>query len=157
MIRKCNACGIEKDLSEFYNDKSRVLGKSYTCKECKNSHSKTYQSSLGKEDYDIRGILDNKKRRQRYYSKHKDTSIRDYSYSSRYGISLVEYNLMYENQNGLCCICGKKKDKLVVDHNHKTGKVRGLLCSKCNSGLGMFCDDKDVIIKAIKYMEKNDD
>lgn len=78
-----------------------------------------------------------------------------------YGISLSEYNVMLKKQNGVCFICGgvnpfnsrwKKRPMLHVDHNHSTNKVRGLLCSNCNNGLGCFKDNAALIKKAIGYL-----
>lgn len=61
---------------------------------------------------------------------------------SRYNITLKQYNQMFENQKGCCAICGihqSKLDKsLGVDHNHITGKIRKLLCCKCNSAVGTY-------------------
>lgn len=54
-----------------------------------------------------------------------------------------------------CDICGRKQ-KLEVDHNHKTGKVRGLLCSRCNGALGQFCDAIELLEKAIAYLKVRD-
>ena len=51
----------------------------------------------------------------------------------------------------LCCICGEKQE-LVIDHDHRTGKVRGLLCGSCNKGLGFFKDNKKYLNSAIKYL-----
>ena len=72
------------------------------------------------------------------------------------------HNLSYENwlkmwevQNGKCLICGKKFTKpsdACVDHNHKTGNIRGLLCSKCNLGLGFFKDNPKLTAKATEYL-----
>ncbi len=75
------------------------------------------------------------------------------------------YEMMFEKQKGLCAICGKveiavykgKRDigkvrKLCIDHNHETGKVRGLLCQKCNAGLGMFLDNVEFMLKAVAYL-----
>src|SRR5262249_25053635 len=67
---------------------------------------------------------------------------------NRYGMSLLEYELRLVFQNGACAICKKKsKGILCVDHCHVTGKVRGLLCKKCNSALG-FCDDDPIRMQA---------
>lgn len=55
--------------------------------------------------------------------------------------------------NGKCAICGKEKDKLCIDHDHKTGEVRGLLCIKCNSNLGWYENNKE---KINNYLNKND-
>lgn len=72
-----------------------------------------------------------------------------------YGITTDTYYSMLASQNGVCKIC--KSDcstgrELCVDHCHKTGKVRGLLCGKCNSGLGSFNDNEQLMLEAIKYL-----
>ena len=76
----------------------------------------------------------------------------------RYNISLEYYNNLLEKQNGVCAICGctqpetnKKTNKLTVDHNHKTGKVRGLLCTSCNLKLGHI-EDIEFIVRAREYL-----
>ena len=69
----------------------------------------------------------------------------------RYGITLVDYDQMLEEQDCKCKICGAK-DKLVVDHCHDRGHVRGLLCQNCNTGLGMFKDTPEIMIKAAEYL-----
>ena len=77
-----------------------------------------------------------------------------------YGITLREYEQMYIRQNGTCAICHhpepvKSRLFLAVDHDHKTGRVRGLLCSKCNTGIGMFEDQIGVLYSAIRYLKDN--
>jgi hypothetical protein len=57
---------------------------------------------------------------------------------------------------GKCGFCGKKKKYLVIDHNHKTGKVRGILCAKCNAGLGYLGDDEMILGNIINYFAKGD-
>jgi hypothetical protein len=63
-----------------------------------------------------------------------------------YGINNAEYEEMLANQFGLCKICGKNS-KLLVDHSHKTGQIRGLLCIRCNSSLGWFEQYESMIIR----------
>lgn len=81
----------------------------------------------------------------------------------KYKITESDYNNMLQRQGGLCALCQKESvgyiDKytkmgkpLVIDHCHKTGGVRGLLCSRCNYGLGMFKDDVVLLCKAIEYL-----
>lgn len=74
----------------------------------------------------------------------------------RYGITIEQWQEMFDNQNGCCAICGKHQSKMVktlsVDHDHKTGIVRGLLCHQCNAALGNLCDDIDVLKKALDYL-----
>lgn len=80
----------------------------------------------------------------------------------RYGITHDEYYEMLNQQNGVCKICGSEdnnsercsSNKLFIDHCHSTGKVRGLLCHKCNQALGYFNDDTDRLQKAIEYLNQ---
>lgn len=75
-------------------------------------------------------------------------------YMRKYGISFDEYVRRGSAQGGLCGICSRKR-RLVVDHDHKTGVVRGLLCSGCNSGLGMMADAPAVLRAAAAYIERS--
>ena len=69
-------------------------------------------------------------------------------------MSVEDYDAMLASQHGACAICNRKPGKrLAVDHCHVTGKVRGLLCAKCNSGLAFFQDNPDYILAAIEYLE----
>ncbi|HBY20737.1 MAG TPA: hypothetical protein DEG71_06980 [Clostridiales bacterium] len=66
-------------------------------------------------------------------------------------MTIDDYNNMYENQSGNCLICGEHREKLCVDHDHKTDEVRGLLCSRCNSGLA-YIDDTTYLNLALGYI-----
>ena len=75
----------------------------------------------------------------------------------RFGITKAQYDGMLLAQKGTCAICGqfeKKNRRLSVDHCHKTGKVRGLLCLVCNSALGKFRDDIQTLVKAQEYLKR---
>lgn len=78
-----------------------------------------------------------------------------------YGLTEIQYQAMLAAQDGKCAICGSahglasKMYPLYVDHCHATGRVRGLLCQRCNAGLGMFQDRKDLIDKAALYLSKS--
>jgi hypothetical protein len=95
-----------------------------------------------------------------YRINNKD-SIRNRKYVKNYGITLDQYNKLFDEQKGCCKICGTHQDeldkKLVVDHCHETNIVRGLLCDKCNRGLGHFNDDVNLLQIAIKYLIHDDD
>lgn len=76
-----------------------------------------------------------------------------------YGISAVDYNKMFRDQNGVCAICERPPVdiRLAVDHNHASGRVRGLLCNPCNLVLGMMDDKHERLLKAYQYLKKNNE
>ncbi len=82
---------------------------------------------------------------------------RNYKYIQNYGITLDDYNILFIEQNGCCKICTKHQNefkmKLSVDHNHSTGEIRGLLCQKCNHGIGLFNEDKTIIKAVLEYLK----
>lgn len=94
------------------------------------------------------------------YRKHRKYKIRDTVLRRTYGISTEEYNELFSKQKGCCTICNKHqsefKKRLCVDHCHTTNKVRSLLCSDCNLGLGNFREDKDLLLKARDYLSKHE-
>lgn len=77
----------------------------------------------------------------------------------KFGITSAIYDTMLKEQNGVCAICEKPCNTgrmLAVDHCHKTGKVRGLLCSKCNRALGLLEENKNIISSMIGYIDKHE-
>lgn len=76
-----------------------------------------------------------------------------------YGITIDDYNILFKLQEGKCKICERHqsefKKALHVDHCHKTEKVRGLLCSSCNRGIGYFKEDTNILNKAVSYIQDN--
>lgn len=93
---------------------------------------------------------------------------RNYHYIKKYGIDVELFEIMWIAYRGKCDICnidmirplkqkGQPLNTVCVDHDHKTGKVRGLLCSRCNKALGFFEDDLDKLQSAKKYLEKYND
>jgi hypothetical protein len=87
--------------------------------------------------------------------------IKDRRLQIRYGITMAEYWNMVAVQGGVCAICMKPDGKkLHVDHDHKSGKIRGLLCGNCNKALGLFKDDTKILVTALSYLNgqvsKND-
>tara|TARA_R100000808_G_scaffold19246_1_gene41849 strand:- start:8 stop:517 length:510 start_codon:yes stop_codon:yes gene_type:complete len=132
--RVCTYCKGEKKYSEFHLSKNHAHGVVYICKECAN------------------------KRNKEYYDPVKN---RVYEYKSKFGITLDDYNRMLKSQNNRCAICnstatGNRSQKyLSIDHCHATGKVRGLLCHGCNSGIGHLKDDIELLKKAITYLGKH--
>lgn len=99
-------------------------------------------------------------------SKEYLTKIKRNSYlKTKFGITNKEYDEMLYKQNGVCEICNQKETsvfknttrRLCVDHNHNSGKVRSLLCQRCNRVLGIVKENRVLLNKLISYLEKNDD
>jgi len=90
-------------------------------------------------------------------------AMRHYGLKRNYGMTLAEYSEKHLAQNGVCAICGKpetdmshgKVKPLAVDHDHTTGAIRDLLCHACNSVLGQANDNRDVLLAAVKYLDKH--
>ena len=97
-----------------------------------------------------------KKKNARHY-RHNIDQHRDYHLKRKFGIGLNEYNLLLESQDYGCAICGSKKPygrgNFHVDHCHETGRVRGLLCHHCNTGIGSLKDDPLLLSKALDYLK----
>jgi len=96
-----------------------------------------------------------------WYKKNK-LAVKDAGLKQKYGLTLKEYNKMYQDQKGRCAnrLCDLEFDSTVrnlrphVDHDHKTKKVRGLLCQGCNTGLGHFKDNIAILSGAIEYLRQ---
>jgi hypothetical protein len=125
--RKCPDCGLIKALDDFPRNKNSKDGRATYCKPCHNAR--------GQET------------RLRLYG-----GGRHYHLKRRYGLSAEEVEAWIESQGGLCLICEEQPAEH-VDHDHVTGKVRGLLCFGCNGGLGQFRDRVDIMRNAIEYLE----
>lgn len=144
----CSTCKEEKELNQFHNSAKLHAGYRVKCKKCANlatrkSYIKHNQKQLIKS--------------REYRSSNPDAG-RNARFKYKYGISLEEYNLILKAQDYKCAICPNKhtlKSKLDVDHSHDTGKVRGLLCRRCNLAIGQFKDSMLLLESAIKYLENN--
>jgi len=100
------------------------------------------------------------RQKQNYNNGTYQRVTRPYLLKSKYGITPEKYEKMFREQNGKCAICGDTDGKsargtttFCVDHCHKTGKIRGLLCNNCNRCLGLLKDDPSVLEKAIEYLK----
>lgn len=90
------------------------------------------------------------------WMRNKDKNYRRNSWlRSKYDITLKDYEKLLEEQNYMCILCGRDNGSkpLNVDHDHKTGRVRGLLCLSCNQALGKFGDNIEGLQRVIKYLE----
>lgn len=138
-LRKCTSCDTvaytTEDLILFVSHHQAKHGKKNLCNVCGRKKGKQWRT----ENKELVKELDK-------WNKVK----------SRYGITKDEYNTMFEKQNGTCKICKTHQADLqrglVIDHCHDTGEVRGLLCDKCNKGLGFFEDNAETMLSAITYL-----
>lgn len=99
----------------------------------------------------------------RHWRERNPERSREVQWRHNYGIDRSVYERLLTEQAGLCAICGfpeRRKRKrqpmpLVVDHDHRTGQIRGLLCHGCNTGLGSFCDDPGRLLRAVRYATRH--
>ena len=88
-------------------------------------------------------------------SHHNPEHERRHSLKRKYGLTVEEYEMMLNEQEGVCAICRKpptKDRRLAVDHCHKAGHIRGLLCTRCNVALGLFDEDAGRVLRAYDYL-----
>lgn len=144
----CSLCKVSKPLEDFYKESRVKDGRARRCKKCHGEKTERYR----KENPEVY-----RKASLRHWHK-SDIKKRQAQWIKRYGITLEQYEEMYDNQKGVCKICKNtcsSRQCLSVDHCHKTGKVRGLLCVKCNTALGMLNDDVHKFKTAIEYLNQH--
>ena len=155
LMKRCTKCGKEFPATNeyFWIQIKGKFGVHSRCKKCAREIKKEYRKNNGEK---VRS-------QQRAWAKANPDRKREHLIKCLYGISIEQYMYVLEKQNGVCAICGKEethKDTngnirpLAIDHSHKTGEVRGLLCQSCNALLGYSREDKDVLLSTIDYIEK---
>jgi hypothetical protein len=139
--KQCRTCGETKPIERFNKRYRTKDGRVGACKDCTNAYQREH-NQIPKVRAKIR-----KKYRAIYIMQ-------------RYGMTLEEYEILLVSQGGVCAICGSESSgrdsakHLDVDHDHDTGRVRGLLCHHCNVGMGHFKDDVNLMKAAIQYLER---
>lgn len=140
-IRVCPKCGIEHD------------GTQYRCRKCYAEWGREWRRNNRERS---REIVRNYQRRHPEKIKRND---RSHHLRSTYGITLEEYENLFESQGRKCAICGSPSSggpgrNFHVDHDHKTGKVRGLLCCNCNFVVGHSLDNPEILMRAADYLNR---
>lgn len=138
-MKKCSKCKKVKKLSEFSKRTTARDGLMFQCKLCSKEYAQKPEAKARSK-----------------------VNKRNFCFKRNYGITLEQYRNMLTNQNNVCSICGKEETVVVrgtrhilsVDHCHGTNRIRGLLCGKCNRGLGAFDDNIDVMASAISYLKQ---
>lgn len=146
-LKYCPTCQQMKPVNAFGINRTTRDGLYGQCKVCRNARSKRERAkakALGKKWVSSD------------YQRNKEL-VR------RFGITLAEYNALLMQQEGKCAICGKpesemhangKTRSLAVDHDHETDRVRGLLCRRCNTAIGILGDTHETIRRALSYLEQ---
>lgn len=160
VMRTCRVCFEDKPETEFYRNRTMIDGIHSSCKLCNNSKHKSWKVA-NKDKV--------KQQRRRLYELHeKDnaksvdrnrTYHRNWRYETKYGITYEQFLALVKKQNNCCALCGEEfiygmNRKPQVDHDHETGLIRGVLCKRCNQGLGNLGDDIAGIERAARYLRK---
>ncbi len=141
-MKWCGTCKKIKSVDQFYKNKNADCGLQGFCKTCARKKCHDYRTK-------------NRDKDRQYSMNHKLRHI--------YKITPVEYFNLLEQQNHKCAICDQPENRLSksksllplsVDHDHKNGNVRGLLCTQCNQALGLLKEDPNLFRHAIEYLEK---
>ncbi|KKL58809.1 hypothetical protein LCGC14_2221600, partial [marine sediment metagenome] len=158
--KRCTKCKKERLLSEFYKTKRGKNGLASHCKTCMKVWRDAHRIEIrkySKERYQIDRDKLLIAARKRGKTPEGKKAAREKRIKGKYGIDLDGVLLMYILQNGRCACCKQALayDEVNIDHDHKTGKVRGLVCRRCNNLLAAF-DDKIFFNNAIKYLNWDD-
>ncbi len=149
-MKQCRKCKEHLPSDKFGKDRSKPDGLSHRCKSCWQAYWDSYYAKNGQTYRDRASKWRAENERQ-----HSGMTLK-----RKYGITMDEYEQLLRAQGGVCAICGKPETRrnkqgvfrLHVDHDHSTGKIRSLLCSMCNSGLGYFRDDPEIMKRALLYL-----
>lgn len=134
----CRTCAELKPISAYYRAPANKTGYNYECKVC---------------------VLEYQAMARRRFKEKYPNRMRELRLRSQYGLEIGGYDRLFEEQNGVCAICYRPPTPgrpLSVDHCHDTGMVRGLLCTKCNTGLGIFADSAEVVAGALEYLRRSE-
>ncbi len=149
-MKVCTRCHATKDWSGFYRRARSMDGFQPLCKQCQHVRDKArYESD--------QAIV--KERSRKWVAEHPENRklvVRKHALKRRYGLTLDDFNAILDSQGGRCAICPATTAgygrRFYVDHDHATGKIRGLLCHGCNSGLGNFRDSMTTVQDAAAYL-----
>lgn len=142
ILKTCNKCGGSFPLNNFYIKANAPDGRDYKCKTCAKAYRRKHYT-------------DN----PNYYKEYYETTGRYVHLHRNYGVDAEQYNRMINEQGGVCAICESPPPELRplhLDHDHITGKPRGLLCAKCNSMLTHFGDRPEGLLRVLDYVQRGE-
>lgn len=126
----CNKCEAEKPLTDFWSHPHGKFGKRPRCKDCVREQNSRY--------------------------KHKPHVSRAWKLKTKFNLDVETYETMLAKQNGKCALCKKPPGirRLAVDHDHRTGAIRGLIHWRCNTAIGLLEDSPEMCMQAAAYLKK---
>ena len=174
-MKRCTKCGIEKSLDCFYFQKNKYNGNlSSWCNICISQERKDYREKnkeavrKKKREYGLKNRAEITRRARERRDHLRKTDPVKLSFCNRarwlkkeYGLTQDQYDALRKSQNDSCAVCSKKfvtelgkgRTNFGVDHCHKTGEVRGLLCLPCNSSLGLMKENIETLLKMVQYLK----
>jgi hypothetical protein len=135
-MKTCRGCGESRPLADFGADRRNKDGLMAVCRPCQNARSLASKRRIPRDQ-----LAERERRTQ---------------LKMRYGTTPEEYEAMERAQDGVCAICYRPNPgrRMAVDHDHRTGRVRGLLCDPCNLGIGKLGDNSDRLRAAAMYLDR---
>ena len=166
-MKRCRHCGETKPREEFYADRKAKDGRRPECKRCNlalrarkyAANPQPFIDRVKKWQRENPERLNAYRREYRRRPERK-AADRDGYLKRKYGMTLEDYERMFEAQGGVCAICGEARPEertLHVDHDHATGVIRGLLCFRCNNALGDFREEYELFQRAADYLDRDDE
>ena len=156
-MKTCIKCHKEKDVTEYHKSNHNKDGLVNICKSCRSIERKlVWKTDASHREKQTKLHYQWKKNN----SEKHDAYIRNYILTTKYGITTEQYNDMFSKQGKVCAICGSANSGygntkcMPVDHDHKTGKVRAIICRPCNVTLGEVKDNPDLLRRLADYLEK---
>lgn len=156
-MRQCPKCNKKLTLNDFHKDKNRIGGLDGWCKWCRNIQKKNYFNYRKTNSMCHTLGCQRPPRLNRANCEYHAQKNKEYGYKKKYGITLKEKEDIIQNQKGLCAMCFLPLLETIntcLDHNHKTGKIRGVIHRQCNIILGSVGDNLKMLNLATEYLKK---
>jgi hypothetical protein len=166
--KTCIKCGVEKPLSEYtFHNRNKGQHRNF-CHECEKAWIRDYHKSPQGKEKQKEWIGQNKEKIEEYKRVYRNDTVRRERSKAyhrarflreSFNMTVDDYMVMFQEQDGKCAICGSEtisngnRKNFCVDHDHATGRVRGLLCHNCNVSVGLMKDSPSLLRKAATYLE----
>lgn len=160
--KRCSRCDTEKPAERFYRRHRSRDGLSVWCKDCYALYGREWAQANAARVAETRALRRQENPATAHESDRRWRAKNPHApwLKRRYGLTLAQYDAMLQVQGGGCAVCGGPQanrrcgDRFCVDHDHATGRIRGLLCGPCNLAIGYFQDRPDLLRAAAAYLER---